>query len=181
MHHGLNIIIFISSICLIGIPAGLCQEEDYTEMPEPMSIFEYFADAEWICESQWSSGNPFKGRMVYEWGLGGKILHAYSYDTGAEGEYLRYESILTWHPLREEFRVYGFGSDGSVGEASVEHPNEETFIITSIPDEISTEPAIRQYIEIVDHDSFNWTVSMEIDDGWQEIIQGIYNRQIHPR
>jgi|GEM_PF-2325837 len=178
MHRDLYLHALIMTICLIRVPVGICQEEEHIQETEPMSIFEYFADAQWTCDSQWSSGRPFRGRMVYEWGLGGKILRAFSYDTGSEGEYLRYESILTWHPLKEEFRAYGFGFDGSVSIATVEHPNEETFLITSIPDEDSTEPIFRQQIQIIDHDSFEWTVYMEIDDGWQELIQGTYHRQL---
>ena len=177
MRNGANMCVLSVFLCLISVSVGTCQEAEDVEQVKPMSIFEYFADAEWICESHWASGRPFRGRMVYEWGLGGNILRAYSYDTGPEGEYLRYESILTWHPLKEEYRAYGFGTDGSVGEAEVTHPDGETFIITSLPEEDSAEPVFRQQIRITDRDSFEWTVDMEIDDGWQELIKGTYHRQ----
>ncbi len=136
---------------------------------------------QWLSHGQWATGEEFNGRLVYEWGINKKILKAYSYDATPEKKYLQYESVIAWHPGKQQLISYDFGHDGSVGQAVVKHMEKDSCLFQTSPNDEPQGPTIRQTIRLLDHETFVWTMEMETEDGWQQLIESTYHREELPK
>src|SRR5262249_42673978 len=138
---------------------------------------ERFVGGEWVTDGHWASGEPLHARGVYEWGVGKKIIKAYTYVTANGKEYQRYEGVMAWHPKKKSLFEISFAFDGAISEYILESKDNDTLQIGFVPYTEGEESKVRQTIKFNDNDSFVWTVSIKADDGWKQLIESTWHRR----
>jgi hypothetical protein len=123
-----------------------------------LAALDRFAGA-WTIEGKWSDGTPLHARSVYEWGLGKKIMRAQTFVKDGDPEYQRYESVLAWHPEKKSLYEITFAYDGAINEVLIESKDKDTLQIGWTPVRADKPSPVRQVIQFVGQDSFQWTAT----------------------
>jgi hypothetical protein len=157
--------------------AGPAQGGDKTTADKRLATLDRFA-GEWVVEGKWSSGQTLHARSTYEWGLGKKILTAKTFVKNGDKEYQRYESILAWHPEKKSLYEITFAFDGTISEVLIEDKDKDTLHIGWLPYAEGKPSRVRQIIRFLDKDSFQWIVSMQNGENWEQLIDATWKRKV---
>jgi hypothetical protein len=157
--------------------AGSVQGGDKTTADSKLVTLDRFA-GEWVVEGKWSNGQTLHARAVYEWSLGKKIMTAKSYVKDGDKEYQRYESILAWHPEKKSLYIITFAFDGSISEVLIENTDKDTLHIGWLPYTEGKPSKVRQVIRFLDKDRFQWIVSIQDGENWQQLIDATWKRKV---
>lgn len=130
----------------------------------------------WEVDGKWSSGEPLHARGVYEWGLGKKIMTAKTFVKDADREYQRYESIMAWNPEKKSLYEITFAYDGSITEVLIDCKGPDTFQIGFTPFNPAKPGRVRQVLRFLDNDRFQWTVTLNEGDKWNQLIDATWKR-----
>jgi hypothetical protein len=128
---------------------------------------------EWTIEAAWADGSPLKGRNVYAWADGGKVIKASTYVNGADGaEYCRYESFIAWDPEAGKPILLGFAYDGSIYEAHaiIEGETGQRIRYEYTERYGNKRTNIDQYNEFVDDDTLHWVVKVKQGEEWRQVM-----------
>jgi len=130
---------------------------------------------EWVIDAHWDNGTPLRARAVYSWMLDGRHMSAKTFVGPPESERQRYETVMTWHPGEACLVTYGFGVDGGVTEYRMDAESPTLWRIGFAPLH-GKDARIRQTVEFIDADTFEWTVEMNQNDGWTRLIKAPWKR-----
>jgi hypothetical protein len=116
----------------------------------------------------WESEGDFRVRVVYEWGLGKKLLKIKSFLFSKEKSEPRlvYESAVYFHPEKRQVVFQSVSAEGGLFDG-VMTPQANTYesIFTSYKGAEKTE--FRQTIEFLDDDHVIWKVFAKDGSGWK--------------
>jgi hypothetical protein len=154
------------------------QGGDKTTADSKLATLDRFA-GEWVVEGKWSNGQTLHARATYEWGLGKKILTAKTFVKNGDKEYQRYESILAWHPEKKSLYEITFAFDGSISEVLIENKDKDTLHIGWLPYNEGKPSKVRQVIRFLDKDRFQWIVSIQDGENWQQLIDATWKRKVN--
>lgn len=129
----------------------------------------------WESVATEKDGGKFHARVVYEWGLFGKIMKCRSYVVKDGSETLVYESFFAWHPGRKQMIGQCFSSwdamyDGFFGVTG------DTVKYTWKAYAGDDVAEFYQTMEFTADDSYLWTVFNKKDGEWVRSKQTTYNR-----
>jgi hypothetical protein len=157
--------------CAVSVPA-----QDKPPVENKLSPLERFA-GEWTVDGKWSDGSRLRGRAVYEWGLGKKILRTKSFVMDGDREYQRYEGIFAWHPEKKSLYHVSFAFDGGMTETLVDVMDKDTLHLGWTPFVKDRPQAVRQTIRFLDDDRFGWVVELKKGDKWVQLIDATWKRK----
>lgn len=116
----------------------------------------------------WESEGDFRVRVVYEWGLGKKLLKikSFLFQKDKSEPRLVYESVVYFHPEKRQVVFQSVSVEGGLFDG-VMTPQGNTYesIFTSYNGAKKTE--FRQTIEFLDDDHVIWKVFGKDGSGWK--------------
>lgn len=129
----------------------------------------------WESASTESDGGTFHARVVYEWGLFGKIIKSRSYVVKDGVDTLAYESVFAWHPGREEIIGECFSSWDAMYDGVFEVIGDTIkYTWKAYAGDDTTD--YYQTIEFKDDASYLWTVFRKKDGEWIQSKQATFHR-----
>ena len=115
-------------------------------------------------------------RVVYEWGLDGRVVNGKSYVvTPAGEEKLVYETVIGWNPQKQTPVFRSFSAWGNCYEGSIT-PNRDAIEAEwndYAPDKTRQ---WRQTIRLVGADEYEWTVYSPGENGWTVAKESTFHR-----
>ncbi len=126
----------------------------------------------------WESEGDFRVRVVYEWGLGKKLVKIKSFLFSKEKNEPRlvYESVVYFHPEKRQVVFHSISAEGGIfdGVMTAEGNTFES-IFTSYSEGKKTD--LRQTIEFVNDDHVIWKVFGKDGNGWK-LLHDVKERRV---
>jgi hypothetical protein len=141
-----------------------------------LSFFAPFVGGEWHATSTEPDGGVFHPKVVYEWGLGGKIVKARSFVITDKGEDLVYEMVCGWHPQKQAVVFRSYSAWDSLYDGTIRIVGDTLeYEWDGFRKEKVTR--YRQEIRMLDDDRYSWVVFAKTDEDWEQIKEMIYHRE----
>ncbi len=164
---------------LAWAPASVPAAQDEPDAEDPMAVLHAYTGV-WECEAEWAWGGTIKARNEYERVFDGRHMRARTYVSDNGGpEYLRYETLYSHDARAQAYCYTTIAYDGSVETGTLELRDDGFHIETRYenPDGGGT-TGFRQYISLVDGDTYRWRVSMQRPDGeWMVVMDDQWDRR----
>jgi len=164
------------SVALVLAFAGSiarCEDAAGEDHLAPLSRF----IGNWVIDAKWVDGNDLHARASYEWGLGKKIIKYKVWVGQGVDEYLRYEGVIAYHPMRKQIVEYSFAFDGGITEVVLDVKDADTVQTGFTAFDPANPPKVRQVLKFTGNDKHAWTVEVSADGQWQQIMDGVWKRQ----
>lgn len=147
--------------------------EDATDVTHLSPLARVIGAWKSVCRE--SDGGEFHAKVVFEWGLRGKIIKCRSYVVKEGDEQLVYESFLAWHPGKKQiiglcFSAWDAMYDGEFDvTGNIVKYTWKSYTVDKVDEHYQT-------MDFTDQDTCVWTVFTKKDSEWVQSKQATYER-----
>lgn len=154
-------------VLLVIVQTTLAQIPD-----DVKAAFEPLVGHTWATEGTWGSGDVFKQRATYRWGLNGKIVQVSTWGNIAEEGYeegLRNEGIRAWDNSTESVRFWEYDVFGNVSTGDVHAEGRNIYYSYPYDTEEGTMTITDAYIYEAE-DKYLLKIGVYTEGTWEQVF-----------
>jgi hypothetical protein len=143
---------------------------------KPLALFERFIGT-WLGEAKWANGEPMRTRIVYEYGVGERVIEVHSFviDPAGDAKHV-YDTFAYLHPRDGQIRFVSISNAGGVYDGTVSGTRDQ--IIWEWSAYLGDRTAqYKQTLRMLNDDAYQWTVWQKAGEEWQQIIDAEIKRE----